>query len=160
LKQAILNIEESYTDTSMAFTRDWGKKSYRDTMMAKLISAETTQDVAGILLQLDEAFSFPYFVRVKEGKEYEVDQISPEKNDDGEDAEVGISRTKLKQFKFWPSSDYRDAWRKYIIRDGLHDDATLSFLYIVVKIFEKICDYFVHRQLEIHQKKLDKEKKI
>lgn len=69
------------------------------------------------------------------------------------EGECKVQRFKLQLFKFWPSTDMKQAWRAYVEQDGSLKDENVNALHIILKILEQICQQFSIRQAEKMERK-------
>lgn len=60
----MLDVEEAYSTYSATLKREWELLYLRDMTRKKIEQAESTQELASILINMDQGFSQPYSVRV------------------------------------------------------------------------------------------------
>jgi hypothetical protein len=63
------------------------------------------------------------------------------------------TRLKLQLFKFWPSTDLKQAWRAYVDDDSSVSKENVSALYLILKVLERINEQFMVRQEKSLEKK-------
>ena len=72
-----------------------------------------------------------------------------------EEGDSNVRIIQLKFFKYWPSKELRSSWRDYVFSEV--QDNNLGALSIAVRIFERVNNEFLQRQIENQLKKQQKE---
>lgn len=180
MKDMLLSIESLYTDTSAPMSRQWDYKEVRDKVREQIESAKTVSDFQRLLLQLDQGFSHPQWLRYKNSKEEEESQENEdsqdESNDDSEDEEEeedplnenqedeemkdeggdeNVTIMVLKLFKYWPYKELRSQWRDYVFQEV--EGNNINALSVAIRILDRVNSEFLQRQIENQQKKIAKE---
>ena len=137
----LLQINDLYTEASDQHDREWEEKTVRETWTKNVKALTHCSSIIPLLIQLDDGMSLPAALLKK-----------PNASGDGE---VKLQRFRLQLFKFWPSTDMKQAWRSYVEQDGSLKNENLNALHIILKILEQICQQFSIRQ----QEKMDKKNK-
>lgn len=137
--ESLLQIDELYTEASAQHEREWEEKSVREDWVKHVKALAACSSVIPLLVQLDDGMSLPTSLLKK-----------PAQNGEGE---AKVQRFKLQLFKFWPSTDMKQAWRAYVEQDGSVKDENVNALHIILKILEQVCQQFSIRQAEKMEKK-------
>lgn len=116
----MIEVASYYTETSAPHDREWTDKTTMELWLNNVAQCNEVSSLRKLITQLDDGMSLPTALLKKEDR---------------------IQRFRLQLFKFWPSQDLHDAFRKYT--ESL--DNNLQALSISVEILEKINEQFVVR---------------
>jgi hypothetical protein len=100
---------------------------------------------------------------VKSGGENDASDVEMSENNDQseekKEKDDDITRVKVAQFKFWPNTEIRSAWRSYIFTECT-ETSNINALYVGLKLLQKATEEFMQRQMDNLHKRQKKQDKV
>lgn len=167
IKDKLLELEEVYTESARDLCKVWAPYSVSEKIREDITEAEGEEQIALILLKLEEGFSNPMNYKpvdptVIQNMEMDVESQSHTSSKDFvannkiiED-NVMFYRNNRKIKKFWSSDNLKDSWKEYIsnIQNG-----GISALFLGVCVFiDQAEEYIEKLNSKVEKKKMAEER--
>ena len=122
-KNLLSQIANEYTEASNLQEREWEEEKIRSEWLQKVNDLLKVSESEELIQILDDGMSLPSTLLKRQSANGEQPKVQ---------------RIKLQLFKFWPSTDMKQAWRSYVQSDGSLKDENINALMILLKILAMV----------------------